>query len=51
MIHRADNEARAILFFNPSEELQGSNIFSKLSNQYSVIQPYLEMIDEHFIEL
>lgn len=40
---------KSLLFFTPSEELYGSTIFSKLSNNYSVIQPYLERIDGEFI--
>jgi len=34
----------------PTEELHGSNIFSRLSNNYNIIQPYLEMIDKPFID-
>ena len=41
---------RAQLFFTPMEEFQGGNIFSKLSNNYKVIQPYLDMIDNEFID-
>ena len=41
---------RGQFFFTPMEELNGSNIFSKLSNNYKVIQPYLEMIDTDFIQ-
>ena len=32
------------------EELNGSNMFSRVSNNYRVIQPYLEMIDQDFIQ-
>ena len=43
-----DNQKR-LLFFTPTEELHGGNIFSKMSNNYTVIQPYIEMIDGEFI--
>ena len=39
-----------LIFFTPSEELNGANIFSKLSNRYSIVQPYLEKIDSDFIQ-
>ena len=39
-----------LIFFTPSEELKGANIFSKLSNRYSIVQPYLEKIDSEFIQ-
>jgi len=38
------------LFFVPSEELQGGNIFSRLASNYKVIQPFLDAIDSEFIE-
>ena len=39
----------SLLFFTPTEELDGSNVFSRLSNNYNIIQPYLEIIDKEFI--
>lgn len=39
------------MFFTPSEELHGSNMFSRLSHHYNIIQPYLEVIDSDFINL
>jgi hypothetical protein len=39
----------SILFFTPAEELSGGNIFSKVSNKFNVMQPYLEKIDSDFI--
>lgn len=45
-----DQVKRARLFFTPMEELHGSNIFARLSNNYRVIQPYLDMIDPDFIQ-
>ena len=35
----------------PSEELNGGNIFSKLSSDYAVIQPFIDIIDGEFIQL
>jgi len=40
----------ALLFFTPSEELKGGNIFSRVASNYSIMQPYLEKIDAEFIE-
>jgi hypothetical protein len=40
-----------LLFFTPAEELNGGNIFAKVSSNYSVMQPYLEKIDADFIKL
>lgn len=40
----------SLMFFTPTEELHGSNMFSRLSNNYNIIQPYLEIIDKSFIE-
>jgi hypothetical protein len=40
-----------LLFFTPTEELQGGNIFQHVSSNYSVMQPYLEKIDGEFIKL
>ena len=40
-----------MLFFAPAEELHGGNMFSKMSSNYSIIQPYVEMIDSDFIQL
>jgi len=42
---------KKMLFFTPTEELHGGNMFSKMSNNYAVIQPYIEMIDGEFITL
>ena len=36
---------RMILFFTPCEELEGASIFTKLSSNYNIIQPYVEQID------
>lgn len=36
---------KAFLFFTPCEELNGGSVFSKLSGDYDVIQPYVEKID------
>lgn len=40
----------SLMFFTPTEELHGSNIFSRVSNNYNIIQPYLEIIDKEFIQ-
>jgi len=40
-----------ILFFQPSEELGGGSLFTKLSFNFKVIQPYIEQIDSELIEL
>ena len=40
-----------ILFFTPTEELNGGNIFAKVSSNYSVMQPFLDKIDSDFIKL
>lgn len=42
---------RSLLFFTPCEEMKGGSIFSKLSNNYDVIQPYIEKVDAQFIKL
>lgn len=34
-----------ILFFTPCEELNGASIFTKLSANYNIVQPYVEQID------
>ena len=39
-----------LLFFTPCEELDGSNIFTKISEDYDVVQKYVEKIDANFIE-
>ena len=31
--------------------MKGASIFSKLSNNYDVIQPYIEKIDANFIDI
>jgi hypothetical protein len=41
----------ALLFFTPTEELAGGNMFSKVSSNFSVMQPYLDMIDGDFINI
>ena len=46
---RSNGLKKSILFFTPSEELKGGNIFQKLSNNYSIIQPYLDIIDADFV--
>jgi len=45
-----DDQLR-LLFFNPTEELRGANVFSKLSNHFGVLQPFLEVVDSQFIKL
>lgn len=39
-----------MMFFTPCEELKGSSLFMKLSANYNLIQPYVEKIDETFID-
>lgn len=46
-----DQLKKSLMFFTPSEELHGSNMFAKLSHHYIIIQPYLEMIDKDFIHI
>ena len=46
---RSNLEEMSILFFTPAEELSGGNIFSRVSNKFNVMQPYLEKIDSDFI--
>jgi hypothetical protein len=41
---------RQLLFFTPCEELAGGSIFTKLSFDFNVIQPFVEMIDAEFID-
>ena len=48
---KQSEDIKNLLFFTPTEELDGGNIFSQLSNNYSVMQPYLEKIDAEFIAL
>jgi hypothetical protein len=40
-----------ILFFTPTEELNGGNIFAHVSSNYGVMQPFLEKIDGEFLKL
>lgn len=40
-----------LLFFTPCEEMKGGSIFSKLSSNYDIIQPYIEKIDAKFIDI
>ena len=42
---------KSLLFFTPTEELNGSNIFSKVSSKIRIMQPYLDQIDIDFINL
>lgn len=49
--HSQDKLKKSLMFFTPSEELHGSNIFSKLSHHFNLIQPYLEIIDSEFIQI
>ena len=42
---------RLLLFFTPCEELAGGSIFTKLSFDFNVIQPYVEQIDAQFLEI
>lgn len=47
-----ENETKkSLLFFTPTEELNGSNIFSKVSSKIRAMQPYLDKIDSEFIHL
>lgn len=46
-----DQLRKSLIFFTPSEELHGSNMFAKLSYQFNIIQPYLEVIDREFIHI
>jgi len=46
---KSDLDNMSLLFFTPAEELCGGNIFSKVSNKFSVMQPYLDKIDSDFI--
>jgi len=39
---KSNDIKQGLLFFTPTEELHGSNVFSKLSKNYNVMQPYLE---------
>lgn len=48
---RQNVDEMSFLFFTPSEELCGGNIFSKVSNKFNVMQPYLEKIDREFIQM
>ena len=48
---RNDSKMMALLFFTPTEELAGGNMFSKVSSNLDIMQPYLEMIDSDFINL
>lgn len=41
---------KSLLFFTPCEEMKGGSMFSKISNNYDVIQPYIEKIDTNFIK-
>ena len=50
IISTQDKQQKSLMFFTPAEELHGSNIFSRLSNHYNVIKPYLEVIDSEFIQ-
>ena len=38
------------IFFTPTEELNGGNMFQKLAGNYQIISPYLEIIDGPFIK-
>ena len=44
-----DMHKKGLIFFTPTEELNGSNIFARLSNNFRIIQPFLDMIDTEFI--
>ena len=41
---------KALLFFIPCEELSGGSIFSELSANYNIINPYIDKIDVAFID-
>ena len=40
---------RLLYFFMPCEELDGGSPFSKLSENYKIVQKYVEKIDSKFI--
>jgi len=42
VINNQNDSNRPLLFFTPCEELEGASIFSKLSSNYNIIQPYIE---------
>ena len=39
-----------LLFFIPCEELNGGSIFSELSANYNIINPYIDKIDVQLID-
>jgi len=41
---------KMMMFFIPCEELTGGSIFTKLSANYNLVQPFVEKIDESFID-
>ena len=41
---------KTLLFFTPCEELAGGSIFSLLSFNINIIQPYIDKVDQSFIE-
>lgn len=41
---------KCLLFFTPCEELDGGSIFSRMAQNFNVIQPYIEKIDSDLIE-
>jgi len=47
---KMDDRKMSLIFFTPSEELQGSNIFGRLAHNFKIIQPFLDKIDSNFIE-
>ena len=42
---------KTLLFFTPCEELAGASIFSLLSFDINIIQPYIDKVDETFIDI
>lgn len=46
-----NNIENLLLFFTPCEEMKGGSIFTKLSSNYDIIQPYIEKIDAKFIDI
>ena len=47
----SDEQKKLLLFFFPCEELKGGSIFTKLSTDLNVVQPYIQKIDPDLIEL
>ena len=48
--HKKSDINKTLLFFTPCEELAGGSVFSLLSFNINIIQPYIDKVDETFIE-